>query len=80
MSYIKISIISYITRYNLGIQCNNTVHEVIINHPSMQNILLFDLTKKQCIKEVSTLFLVHLSEMNNKIAKFIILHLIQQIY
>ena len=46
----------------------------------MQNILLFDLTKKQCIKEVSALFLVHLSEMNNKIAKFIILHLIQQIY
>ena len=42
----KIGIISYITRYNLGIQCNNTVHEVIINHPSMQNILLFDLTKK----------------------------------
>ena len=26
----------------------------------MQNILLFDLTKKQCIKEVSALFLVHL--------------------
>ena len=39
-------IISYITKYNLGIQCSNTVHEVIINHPSMQNILLFDLTKK----------------------------------
>ena len=47
----------------------------------MQNILLFDLTKKkQYIKEVSALFLVHLSEINNKIAKFIILHLIQQIY
>ena len=46
----------------------------------MQNILLFDLTKKQCIKEVSVLFLVHLSEMNNKIAKFKVLHLIQQIY
>ena len=46
----------------------------------MQNILLFDLTKKQYIKEVSALFLVHLPEMNNKIAKFIILHLIQQIY
>ena len=46
----------------------------------MQNMLLFDLTKKQCIKEVSALFLVHLSEINNKIAKFIILHLIQQIY
>ena len=45
----------------------------------MQNILLFDLTKKQYIKEVSALFLVHLSEIN-KIAKFIILHLIQQIY
>ena len=65
--------------HNLGIQCNNSVHEVIINHPSTQNILLFDSTKKQCIKEVSALFLVHLSEMNNKIAKFIILHLIQQI-
>ena len=46
----------------------------------MQNILLFDLKKKQCIKEVSALFLVHLSEINNKIANFIILHLIQQIY
>ena len=38
----------------------------------MQNILLFDLTKKQCIKEVSVLFLVHLSEMNNKIAKLVV--------
>ena len=44
--YNKIGIISYIARHNLGIQCNNTVHEVIINHPSMQKILLFDLTKK----------------------------------
>ena len=37
------------------------------------------MTKKQCIKEVSALFLVHLSEMDNKIAKLIILRLTQQI-
>ena len=50
------------------------MHEVIINHPSMQNILLFNLTKKN--DKLSALFLVHLSEIKNKIAKFIILHLI----
>ena len=38
------------------------------------NHSMVDLTKKY-IKEVSALFLVHLSEINNKIAKFIILHL-----
>ena len=66
-----ISIISYITRYNLGIQCNNTVHEVIIHHPSMPNNLLFDLTKKQCIKEVSALFLVHLCSASERAVRLI---------
>ena len=44
----------------------------------MQNILLFDLTKNVKLKEYqhSSYFLVHLSEINNKIVKFIILHLI----
>ena len=39
----------------------------------MQNILLFDKTKKNV---ESGLFLAHLSEIINKIERFIILHLI----